>query len=69
MASTPDKLFVCKNTFVFEVDGVLEAVRQGAVVRAGHPIMDGREDMFAPIHVDYEVEAPAPAKAKPLARR
>lgn len=59
MALSPRRLYVCRNTFVFEVGGVAQSVQRGAVVRAGHPIMDGHEDMFSPIVVDYEV-APEP---------
>lgn len=55
MALSPRRLYVCRNTFVFEVDGVQKAVQRGAVVRAGHPIMDGHEDMFTPLVIDYEV--------------
>lgn len=62
MASAPDRLFVCKNTFMFETDGVLEVVKQGAIVRAGHPVMVGREGMFTPIRVDYELPTKTPAR-------
>lgn len=55
MALSPRRLYVCRNTFVFEEDGITKSVRRGAVVRAGHPIMDGHEDMFSPLVVDYEV--------------
>lgn len=55
MALSPRRLYVCKSTFVFEEDGLTKSVQRGAIVRAGHPIMDGHEDMFSPLVIDYEV--------------
>lgn len=55
MASSPSTIYVCKSTFTFEEDGVPHVVRGGQTVRAGHPIMKGREDMFARLTVDYEM--------------
>jgi hypothetical protein len=39
-------------------------------VREGHPILKGREDMFIPVQVTYDLPEPepkAPAKAPPTA--
>lgn len=77
------EIFVCQNSFVYEVDGVPGVVHRGATVHKGHPILEGHEDMFTPLVVDYEwiekVEEPAEAPelppltleraAKPRARR
>jgi hypothetical protein len=35
------------------------------VVRAGHPIMEGREDLFTPLMIHYDVASDAPKTAKP----
>lgn len=67
MALSPRRLYVCNNTFVFEEDGITQSVRRGAIVRAGHPIMEDREDMFSPIVVDYEVALEPEPEAVKLA--
>ena len=58
--SSVEGIFVCRSTVLFEHDGVEVAIRRGATVRAGHPIMKGREDMFEPLVVEYDYEQPKP---------
>jgi len=63
MTSEPD-LYVGKEPATFEVDGSPVFIGPNVVVRAGHPIMKGRESLFEPLTVHYEVE-PAPAEPPP----
>lgn len=54
----PD-IYVATETFSADVDGTPQVIQKGITrVRRGHPLLKGREDLFAPIdlHVDYEVE-------------
>jgi hypothetical protein len=51
-------VFVAKDTFFY--DGGM--VSKGATVRAGHPLLEAHGDMFAPLRVDYEHEAPRAVK-------
>jgi hypothetical protein len=60
----PD-LYIGKESVTFDFEGAPVYVGPTTVVRAGHPIMKGREDMFTPLVVHFEVaEKPALAKAK-----
>lgn len=52
------QIMVATSTFLFEHNGVLKHVPQGTTVRVGHPILKGREDLFHPLVVDYEIEQP-----------
>lgn len=63
MTVQPD-LFRGKEPCTFDVDGSPVFIGPDTVVRAGHPIMAGREDLFEPLVVQYDVE-PAPAPAPP----
>jgi hypothetical protein len=40
-------------------------ITAGDLAREGHPVMKGREDMFEPVQVRFEVSEPGP---KPAAR-
>lgn len=62
------EIFVCKATVIFERGGETVQVQGGATVRAGHPIMEGREDMFTPLVLDYEYEKPEPTPTVPRPR-
>jgi hypothetical protein len=63
----PD-LYIGKESATFDFEGAPIYVGPTTVVRAGHPIMKGREDMFTPLVVHFEVaEKPAAAKAKKTA--
>jgi hypothetical protein len=61
MATEPD-LYVGKEPMTFEHEGSPVFIGPTIVVRAGHPIMKGREDLFVPLVVHYDVE---PAKDEP----
>lgn len=60
MAEVPD-LFVGVEPMYFEIDGQPIFVGPNTVVRKGHPVMQGREHMFAPLAVHFEVDPPAGA--------
>lgn len=50
-------ILVAKTNAVFDYEGRRVVIRAGVTrVRAGHPITEGREDLFEPITVDYDVE-------------
>lgn len=54
--SDPD-LFVAREAATFEVDGASVYVHQGTIVRAGHPVMAGREYLFEPLVVHFDLPA------------
>jgi hypothetical protein len=54
MASESD-LYVAKEAATFEVGGSPVYVGPGTVVRAGHPIMAGREYLFEPLVIHFDV--------------
>lgn len=58
MTTQPD-LYVGKEPATFDYDGAPVFIGPTIVVRAGHPIMAGREGLFVPLVVHYDVE-PAP---------
>src|SRR6266498_2602053 len=58
MATEPD-LYVGKEPATFDFDGAPVFIGPTIVVRAGHPIMRGREGLFVPLVVHYDV-VPAP---------
>lgn len=68
--TNPDsQIFVATDSFAAEVDGEVIVAHKGQTrVRAGHPLLVGREHLFEPIdaHVQYEVEQ---ATAAPGERR
>lgn len=60
-------LFIARGSFLTSLEGEEIQVHAGhTVVRAGHPLLAGREEMFMPLHVHYDVEQP---KAAPARRR
>lgn len=63
------ELYVGKESMTFEFEGSPVFVGPNTVIRAGHPIMRGREDLFVPLVVHYEVEPPKPAKVTSPARK
>lgn len=38
---------IAKSAFLTEVNGVMIGVRKGMIVDAAHPVLEGREDLFA----------------------
>lgn len=61
MATEPD-LYVGKEPATFDFEGAPVFIGPTVVVRAGHPILKGREHLFVPLVVHYDVEpAPEPA--------
>lgn len=65
MATEPD-LYVGKEPATFDVDGSPVFIGPTTVVRAGHPIMAGREHLFDPLEVRYDVPQPERAAAPGL---
>lgn len=62
MTTEPD-LYVGKDPATFEYEGSTVFIGPGTVIRAGHPIMKGREHLFAPLVVHFDVaEAAEPVK-------
>jgi len=60
------EIFVARESFATELDGVPISVFGGVTrVRAGHPLLKGREQMFEPITVHYDVDdQPSPARGE-----
>jgi len=59
MAKTPTgrTIYVAKESFSTVLDGDEVTVQKGRTrVREGHPLLAGREHLFEPQAVDYEVE-------------
>lgn len=57
------QIFVAKESFSTVLDGQEIIVNRGQTrVRAGHPLLKGREIFFEPLEVHYEVET---ADARP----
>lgn len=50
-----ESILVAREAFFYEGGHV----PKGTTARTGHPIIKGRESLFSPIEVDYEIEAPA----------
>lgn len=60
-------IFVAKESFTVTLNGESIQVNQGRTrVRAGHPLLKGREMYFEPLTVQYDVET---ASARPGERR
>jgi len=53
-----DDLLIVKESVLTEVDGENVYLNVGQIARAGHPIVKGREHLFEPIVVNYELEKP-----------
>lgn len=56
--TTEPGLFVGKESMTFEHEGSPVFIGPTIVVRAGHPVMQGREDLFTPLVVHYDVQPP-----------
>ncbi len=56
-------LYACKENATFDFGGTPVFLRRGDVVRAGHPIMTGREQLFEPLVIKYEWDPPRAADA------
>ena len=54
----PD-LYVGKEPCTFDFRGSPVFIGPGTVVRAGHPLMKGREGLFEPLTVHFDHRAPA----------
>jgi hypothetical protein len=61
-------LYVGKEPVTFEHEGAPVFIGPHIVVRAGHPIMEGREGLFTPLVVHYDVAEPAKDVAAKPAR-
>lgn len=60
MARTDDTILVAQTSFALN-DG--KVVHRGQTVRMGHPLLKGREDLFVPLEVDFEVDEQTTAAA------
>lgn len=50
-------LYIARESAITNVDGEDIVIQAGrTVVRAGHPLLKGRESMFQPLYVHYDVE-------------
>jgi hypothetical protein len=59
-------LYVATQGAAINLDGEMVMLWAGAIARAGHPVMAGREHLFVPLTVDFEVAAaPAGEQDKP----
>jgi hypothetical protein len=58
MANLPDAdIYVATQSFATLLDGKPITVRKGVTrVRRGHKLLKGRESMFAPLEVQFDVE-------------
>lgn len=52
-------LYVGKENVTFDFEGSPVFIGPHIVVRAGHPIMEGREALFTPLTIHYDVAEPA----------
>jgi len=52
-------LYVGKDPATFEFEGAPVFIGPNIVVRAGHPIMKGREHLFTPLVVHYDLPGQA----------
>jgi hypothetical protein len=50
----PD-LYVANTSATFEFGGETVFISPRTIVRAGHPIMKGREDLFEPLTVHFDL--------------
>lgn len=62
MATEPD-LYIGKEPATFEYEGVPVFIGPSIVVRAGHPIMKGRESLFEPLTVHFDYEPPTTSRS------
>ncbi len=59
-------LLMCKDGFTCDYLGQPVFVNAGDVIRAGHPVLRGREQFFVPLIVKFDHAPPAaPARAEP----
>lgn len=57
-------IFVAKTSAAMLVDGQVHHIAEGrTLARAGHPIMAGREHMWEPLRVHYDLPADEAAPA------
>lgn len=56
-------LYVGREPVMFDFEGAPVVIGPNTVVRAGHPIMKGREDLFVPVTVHFDVARPEPQAA------
>ena len=66
MAENDTDLFVATDSANFDYKGQPIWISSGTVVRAGHPILKGREHLFKPLKVHFDVEKPAAKPEKPV---
>lgn len=64
---TSNDLFVAVKVAAVGFEGRTVMLEPGMVVRAGHPLLQGREELFEPLRVDFEVEQEVPKAALPPA--
>jgi hypothetical protein len=65
-------IFVAVDSVLTDVDGENVYITAGQTVRAGHPILKGREAMFVPLKVDYDLPEPkarTPVPPAPAAKK
>ena len=61
-------IFVATDSVLTDVEGSNVYITAGQTAREGHPILKGREAMFIPVQVTYDLPEPkAPAKTPPPA--
>jgi hypothetical protein len=64
------EILIATETVLTQFEGENVYIYAGqTTARAGHPILKGREGMFEPVHVDWELPEPAPAKPPAAARK
>lgn len=52
------EIYQAAGPFLVNLDGIDRMIPAGTTVRAGHPLLAGREHMFRPFAVDFEYEPP-----------
>ena len=63
-------ILVAKESFTVDIDGVPTVFRGGETrVRRGHPVLEGREELFEPLRVHYDIETATTAKRASSVRR
>lgn len=52
-----DRIYIATESFATEIDGQPVSVVAGMTrVREGHPLLAGREHLFQPLEIHFEVE-------------
>jgi hypothetical protein len=64
-----DEILVARESFTTMLDGETVTVHAGATrVREGHPLLEGREELFEPLEIQYDIEQATDAPGEKRSR-